>query len=259
MLASYRKTDQPPLRVKPIPVPILRHIMSQAIRSQQPSDMAIADMLCLAFFFLLRPGEYTGVASDTQPFFLRDVTLYLGTQRLHTMTAPLAHLQAATFVTLEFTTQKNAVRGEVIGLSCSGDPYFCPVAAACRRVLHLRTHHAAPTQPLASYCQAPSTHFTRITPSDLTQVLRLATTLLGPTHGFLPHHVSARSLRASGAMALLCADVDTDRIRLIGRWRSDEMLRYLHVQAEPVMRNLSPRMLLGGHFSLLPNNAVPLL
>eukprot|EP00428_Durinskia_dybowskii_P084963 CAMPEP_0170445950 /NCGR_PEP_ID=MMETSP0117_2-20130122/49341_1 /TAXON_ID=400756 /ORGANISM="Durinskia baltica, Strain CSIRO CS-38" /LENGTH=62 /DNA_ID=CAMNT_0010706873 /DNA_START=25 /DNA_END=209 /DNA_ORIENTATION=+ len=62
--------------------------MSQAIRSQQPSDMAIADMLCLAFFFLLRPGEYTGVASDTQPFFLRDVTLYLGTQRLHTMTAP---------------------------------------------------------------------------------------------------------------------------------------------------------------------------
>ena len=60
-------------------------------------------------------------------------------------------------------------------------------------------------------------------------------------------------------MALLCANVDSDRIRLIGRWRSDEMLRYLHVQAEPVMRYLSPAMLTGGRFSLLPNNAVPLI
>lgn len=80
-----------------------------------------------------------------------------------------------------------------------------------------------------------------------------------PSYGFLPHHVSARSLRASGAMALLCANVDTDRIQLIGRWRSDEMLRYLHVQAEPVMRNFAARMLQGGHFSLLPNHDVPLL
>jgi hypothetical protein len=34
-------------------------------------------------------------------------------------------------------------------------------------------------------------------------------------------------------MALLNGGVDTDIIRLIGRWRSDKMLRYLHVQAEP--------------------------
>jgi len=259
MLAAYRKLDPPPNRVKPIPLPILMHIMSQAIRTQSIVDLAIADMLCLAFFFLLRPGEYTGVVTDTQPFLLQDVTLFLGTQRLNTFTAPLAHLQAATFVTLEFTTQKNAVRGEVVGLSRSGDPFFCPVAAACRRVIHLRHCHASPTQPLASYIH-PSTHrLRRITSSDLTHVLRLATTLLGPSYGFLPHQISARSLRASGAMALLCADVDTDRIRLIGRWRSDEMLRYLHVQAEPVMRNLSPRMLTGGQFSLLPNQAVPLV
>ena len=33
------------------------------------------------------------------------------------------------------------------------------------------------------------------------------------------------------AMALLCAGVNSDRTRLLGRWRSDEMYRYLHVQA----------------------------
>mmetsp|Transcript_3969 Transcript_3969/g.11051 ORF Transcript_3969/g.11051 Transcript_3969/m.11051 type:complete len:258 (+) Transcript_3969:4666-5439(+) len=256
MLAAYRKIDDPPARVKPIPLPILQFIMHQAIRSQQVPDLAIADMLCLAFFFLLRPGEYTGVVTDTQPFCIQDVTLYIGSLRLNTMVAPLEQLQAATFVTLEFTTQKNAVRGEVIGLTRSGDPYFCPVAAASRRVTHLRSWNAPPPQPVASY-RCPPAAARRITAQDLTRVLRLATTLLGPVHGFLPQHVSARSLRASGAMALLCADIDPDRIRLIGRWRSDEMLRYLHVQAEPVMRDLSPRMLQGGRFALLPNRDVP--
>ena len=58
-------------------------------------------------------------------------------------------------------------------------------------------------------------------------------------------------------MALLCANVDTDIIRLLGRWRSDEMLRYLHLQAEPIMRNFAPKMLSGGAFVLLPNADVP--
>jgi hypothetical protein len=131
------------------------------------------------------------------------------------------------------------------------------VGAAARRVLHLRAHGAPPTQPLASFYTAG--HLRRISPGDLTHVLRLACSLLGPTYGFLPTDISARSLRAAGAMALLCANVDSDRIRLLGRWRSDEMLRYLHVQAEPVMRHFSSLMLQGGHFTLLPGNDVPLL
>ncbi|EJK56394.1 hypothetical protein THAOC_23722 [Thalassiosira oceanica] len=49
-----------------------------------------------------------------------------------------------------------------------------------------------------------------------------------------PADVSARSLRASGAMAMLCDGLDTDHIKLFGRWRSDELLTYLHVQAEPI-------------------------
>ena len=49
----------------------------------------------------------------------------------------------------------------------------------------------------------------------------------GTPLGFTHHDVSARSLRAAGAMALLCLGVDHDIISLIGRWRSDEMTRYL--------------------------------
>jgi hypothetical protein len=59
-------------------------------------------------------------------------------------------------------------------------------------------------------------------------------------------------------MALLNGGVDTDIIRLIGRWRSDKMLRYLHVQAEPLMQCHSALMLAGGNYTLHPNSAVPL-
>jgi hypothetical protein len=54
-------------------------------------------------------------------------------------------------------------------------------------------------------------------------------------------------------MALLCAKVDTDTIRLLGRWRSDEMLRYLHVQTFPLVAPLASQMLRHGHFSLMSN------
>jgi hypothetical protein len=61
--------------------------------------------------------------------------------------------------------------------------------------------------------------------------------------GLIEANVSARLLRAGGAMALLCAHVDDNIIRLLGRWQSDAMLSYLHVQARPFMRNFAAQML----------------
>jgi hypothetical protein len=58
-------------------------------------------------------------------------------------------------------------------------------------------------------------------------------------------------------MALLCAKVDTNIIRLVGRWRSDEMLRYLHLQAYPLMHTFARQMHSQGSFTLLPGQTVP--
>jgi hypothetical protein len=251
----YAKADPPPNRVKPIPLPILRHILQLANASTDSAAIAIADMIVIAFFFLLRPGEYT-VTTDNSPFRLQDIQLRIGDQRLSWHSATEHQLLCATFATLEFTTQKNAVRGEVIGQGRSGSHHFCPVKSIARRLLHLRRHGADPATPLASYF---SEHrWCPIKPADISDILKLATTALGSAYGFTRADVSARSLRASGAMALLNGGVDTDIIRLIGRWRSDEMLRYLHVQAEPLMRGHSSLMLSGGDYTLHPNSAVPL-
>ncbi|EJK61008.1 hypothetical protein THAOC_18563 [Thalassiosira oceanica] len=98
----------------------------------------------------------------------------------------------------------------------------------------------------------------KVTPSVVTDTLRETVRSIGPSLGFLPEDVSARSLRAAGANALLFAKVDTDVIRLIGRWRSDEMLRYLHVQAAPLMADYSRRMITAGQYHLIPNQMVPM-
>ena len=50
-------------------------------------------------------------------------------------------------------------------------------------------------------------------------------------------------------MALLFSGVDKDIISLIGRWQSDKMMRYLHVQAEPIMRNFSKLMISYGNYN----------
>ena len=70
------------------------------------------DMIIIAFFFLIRPGEYTGTKSDSTPFRLSDVTFSVGRTVFDTATATDNELDAVTFVILIFSTQKNGVRGE---------------------------------------------------------------------------------------------------------------------------------------------------
>jgi hypothetical protein len=197
-------------------------------------------MLIVGFFFLLRPGEYAATANENAtPFCVCDVHILLHTRRLDPFTCPEYELHAATHVALEFTSQKNGVRGELVGLTRSGHPVLCPVLALCQRLRHLRLHRAPLTTPLYCYCTNGSWHQINIS-------------LL--TVGISPLDISVRSLRSSGATALLCADVDTDKIRLLGRWRSDEMLRYLHVQALPIVTPFASLMVRHGYFSFIPNN-----
>ena len=54
---------------------------------------------------------------------------------------------------------------------------------------------------------------------------------MGAPLGLHPSDISARALRAGGAMALFRAKVDPSEIKLMGHWKSDAMLIYLHRSA----------------------------
>ena len=60
-------------------------------------------MIITAFFFLLRPDEYTDSVSDATPFTLGGVQLFVGTTRLDIVNAPDSELHLARAVMLTFT------------------------------------------------------------------------------------------------------------------------------------------------------------
>ena len=83
--------------------------------------------------------------------------------------------------------------------------------------------------------------------------------LFAGTHmGFMHQYISAQSIWAAGAMALLCSGVENYIISLIEHGRSDKILWYLHVQAESIMRNFSKLMISHGNYNLLPPKEVPI-
>ena len=59
-------------------------------------------------------------------------------------------------------------------------------------------------------------------------------------------------------MALLLGSIDPHRIRILGRWRSDAMYRYLHSHALPLIRDNSRLMSRGGHYTLVTRTRTPL-
>ena len=69
--------------------------------------------------------------------------------------------------------------------------------------------------------------------------------------GILADKITATSLRPGSATALLCANVGTEAIVLLGRWKSDAMFRYLRVQAATA--NFSQQMLDAGNFTFTPS------
>ncbi|MGH8336942.1 MAG: hypothetical protein ACRETL_09035, partial [Gammaproteobacteria bacterium] len=103
----------------------------------------------------------------------------------------------------------------------------------------MREHQGHPTTPLASYYEEG---WYTVTSAMIITALHQAAATIGSPLGIHPKNISARSLRSGGATALLCAKVPTDTIRLMGRWLSDEVLRYLHVQTQPVVQPFAQLM-----------------
>jgi hypothetical protein len=186
LLQCFSKTDSPPSWVKPLPVQVVRHVLSLAHSTNAtaaPRATCIADMADLAFFFLLRPGVYT-VATDTTPFRFEDCKLLLGQQVLNTHTSPAADILATTSVQLVFTTQKNGVRGKVVTHGLSSDTLCCPVRAA-----------APDHTPLATYWSSETAAPTYLQSTDVTAALRFSVAIMGQPLGLLPADVCARAWR----------------------------------------------------------------
>lgn len=256
-LKAYTKADPPAQRVKPIPIQVIVFLLRAAYFGATGlaplTDLqAIADMACIGFYWMMRPGEHTLTPTNT-PFKVRDVKIYANGKNLTYPNLTTQELDAANSISLTFTTQKNGVKGEVISHGLSGHGLACPVHSIGRRLLYHQSHQSHEDTPLCAYYTTNKTRFVRS--QDLTRAVRAAITQMvahGEVLDILPHEVSGRSLRAGGATSLMCAGVDPTIVQLQGRWKSDTMIRYLHISAHPDVHKFATQMFAGGHYTFRP-------
>jgi len=254
LLAAYRKLDPAPSRSWPVTPSMLAYLHGMVGRDNRPSHWgreklcAAVDLSVIAFFFLLRPGEYAHT-SDNAPFRQRDIQL--GARDSPTFrlahAAPLNDVQGYDIVSYTFTDQKNAVKDETISHSSNNHPFLCPVKATLRRLTHLRKNGAPAEAPIYTYYRKSKAY--KITNTHIGQLLKHAATALQPHTGIPPGKITPRSLRSGGATALLNAHADDNSIRLVGRWKSDAMFVYLRTQAESITKDFS-QMMLDNNFRL---------
>jgi hypothetical protein len=253
-LDALAKEDDPASRSHPANTTILRQLPA-VLDQADPGHQHTIDLCIVGFYWLLRPAEYLDSTGQTrsQAFRLGDISFALDGRELPAADASLNDLDLARLAraTLTFNDQKNAVRGERITHASTGDPWLCPCKALARACARLRAGGAPADTPLHSYYAADGS-LQSVMPRDVTAALRLAAQSLQTATGIDPALLSARSLRPGGATALLCSGIDTNVIQLLGRWRSDAMMRYLRVAALAHSDNLAQRMLDAGAYTFAP-------
>jgi hypothetical protein len=156
--------------------------------------------------------------------------MWVGTTSIDPLTAPAHIRDQATFASLTFSIQKNAVRGEAIGHSLTSHALPCPTHAIIRRIKHL--------------C-AVGPRLRALAPSVIINLLRQGGIAHSAATGAKLPPIHLRALRATGVTAFLSRDINGKEIQLLGCWKSDSMLRYLHLQCHSRMCGYAAQMLLG--------------
>lgn len=227
---AYKKQDTPTPKKPPIPKEVLFKASQLAQRSDHAREQAIDDLTWIGFYFLLRPSKYLWTTAAQAPFTLHDISfkvngIFIGAPQ-------------ATKVSLNFTEQKNGVKNETICLTRSTNLHACPVRRTASRVQHLRTHLASPDTPIFSFYENSTARACAVSDRMITHFLRKAA-----AYTPYPGDYTVGALRNTGAQTLLEAGVPKHMIQLIGRWRSDEIFRYLTARSETLMQPYAEAMI----------------
>ncbi len=147
MLDGWSKADPPTQKQLPVEADVPEYIAALGqLPEATPLDKAIGDLVLIAFYYLLRIGEYTSKglrneSKQTVQFKFEDITFFkkdrYGALRCLPRNAPDKLIAAADGATLKLDNQKNGWKGVCVYQEANGDPFACPVRAVGRRYLHL--------------------------------------------------------------------------------------------------------------------------
>jgi hypothetical protein len=214
---------------------------------------AIADLCMIAFYYLLRIGEYTGTGlkaqeKQTELFCMKDVTFFRkDTRGKITQVATSAvddDIFEAISSTLTLGNQKNGWKGACIHHEGTGDPIFCPTKALARRFCHIRKYCKGDmTVPLCTCYTAGGTRM-EVTDKDIRAALKSAATMLNyPSERGIPiERIDTHSLRSGGANALALAGYSEHQIQKMGRWKGKTFKEYIRDELHCFSEGMSRAM-----------------
>jgi hypothetical protein len=151
MLDGYSKSDTPTRKMLPVKLDIPKLLVEIGHgKDGTMHSKAIGDLVLIAFYYLLRIGEYTikGKRNNTKQtvqFKLEDLWFFkknkAGILLCLPTNAPHSLILTADTAMLKLDNQKNRWKGVCVHQDANGEPFNCPVWALARRVIHLREHN----------------------------------------------------------------------------------------------------------------------
>lgn len=251
MLDGWRKTDPPPTKKLPVEADVPAYLCQLGhSKLALPLTAALGDLTVIAFYYLLRVGEYTtkgtrNSSKQTVQFKLKDVTFFRknasGHLRQLGRNAPMEMIMTAQSATLKLDNQKNGWRGVCIHQETNGEQLACPVRALGRRYLAIRAHSDNPKLALSSYYAKGIRQ--DVTDKHIRAALKLAVGALGyPARGFPIDRVDTHSLRSGGANALALAGYSDTQIQKMGRWKGATFKEYIREELHIFSQGMSTQM-----------------
>ena len=252
MIDGFNKEDPPTMKKLPVEVDV-PEFLGEASRRDGASelDKAVADSVLIAFYYLLRVGEYTvkgqrNNTKQTQQFKLTDVTFFkrnsAGQLRQLGRNATDKQIMAADSATLKLDNQKNGWKGVCVNQETNGDAYDCPVRALGRRFCSIRRQSSSNKTFLSAYWM----NNTRcdVTDEDIRSSLKMAATLLDyPASKGIPiDRIDTHSLRSGGANALSLSGYSDRQIQKMGRWKGATFKEYIREELACFSEGMSKSM-----------------
>ena len=248
-LEGFRREDAPAVPQLAVPVSLVDAIHKEAFQTTDNMARATSSLITIAFYYLLRVGEYTSPrrvkingqwkrATRTRQFRVRDIGFFKDGKVLPRKSS-LKTLLTADSATLKISNQKNGRMGQTIHQESTGPQGA--VAALAHRVHHILTNKGNDNMLI---CQVYTNGtWTSITSTTIKARLRaMARKLDLSSVGIDPDLIGAHSLRAGGAMALKLQGEEDTTIQKIGRWSGATWLTYIHSQIAHLSEGIATKM-----------------
>jgi hypothetical protein len=200
-------------------------------------DRGVGDLTLVAFYYLLRIGEYTIKKSNknemkqTVQFKREDITFFKKNRRGQLQCLPCDAVDdliaTANGATLKLDNKKNGWKGVCVYQEANGNQYNCPVRALGCQYLHLRMHGASATTFLSTYWM-DGVHLD-VSAENISRALKSAAAELQypTTKGISIKRINTHSHRSGGINALTLVGYSDTQIQKMGRWCGATFKEYI--------------------------------